>query len=74
MLLFYYIFCKCKIENTSAVRLFLKTCFVYFRSELGRIMNRGAFCKVCKARVCKGCREYNAKGTDWICTVCHKML
>ena len=47
---------------------------LHSRAELGRIINRGAFCKVCKARVCKGCREYNAKGTDWICTVCHKML
>lgn len=44
------------------------------RAELGRIMNRGAFCKVCKCRVCKSCREYNIKGTDWICTVCHKNL
>ena len=44
------------------------------RAELGRIMNRGAFCKACRARVCKGCREYNARGTDWICTVCHKLM
>ena len=44
------------------------------RAELGRIMNRGAFCKMCRAKVCKNCREYNVRGTEWICNVCHKNL
>ena len=51
------------------------------RSELGRIMNRGAFCRSCKVRVCKSCREYGRlKGGsgnsnhDWLCTVCHKNM
>ena len=51
------------------------------RSELGRIMNRGAFCRSCKVRVCKSCREYGRlKGGggsgnhDWLCAVCHKNM
>ena len=49
------------------------------RSELGRIMNRGAFCRSCKVRVCKSCREYGrlkggAGSHDWLCTVCHKNM
>ena len=50
------------------------------RSELGRIMNRGAFCRSCKVRVCKSCREYGrlkgggASNHDWLCTVCHKNM
>ena len=51
------------------------------RAELGRIMNRGAFCRSCKVRVCKSCREYGRLkgGTghsnhDWLCTVCHKNM
>ena len=49
------------------------------RSELGRIMNRGAFCRSCKVRVCKSCREYGrlkggAGNHDWLCTVCHKNM
>ena len=47
------------------------------RSELGRIMNRGAFCRACNIRVCKSCREYgsgrNSGGaSDWLCTICYK--
>lgn len=53
------------------------------RSELGRIMNRGAVCRVCKVRVCKSCREYGKSGdksiggsngcsTDWTCTFCYR--
>ena len=46
------------------------------RSELGRIMNRGAFCRACNVRVCKSCREYglgrNAGASDWLCTICYK--
>ncbi|XP_071747150.1 uncharacterized protein [Lepeophtheirus salmonis] len=44
------------------------------RSELGRIMNRGAYCKSCRVKVCKNCREYGVKGTEWICNVCHKNI
>ena len=49
------------------------------RSELGRIMNRGAFCRACKIRVCKSCREYGRLKSgggnhDWLCTVCHKNM
>ena len=50
------------------------------RSELGRIMNRGAFCRSCKVRVCKSCREYGrlkgggSSNHDWLCTVCHKSM
>ena len=46
------------------------------RSELGRIMNRGAFCRACNVRVCKSCREYGMMGrngtSDWLCTICYK--
>ena len=47
------------------------------RSELGRIMNRGAFCRACNIRVCKSCREYGtgrngAGASDWLCTICYK--
>merc|ERR1712008_464489 len=47
------------------------------RSELGRIMNRGAFCRACNVKVCKSCREYglsrgNSGTSDWLCTICYK--
>ncbi|XP_046393642.1 uncharacterized protein LOC124161372 [Ischnura elegans] len=44
------------------------------RAELGRIINRGAFCRACRLRVCKACREYNVRATDWVCSVCHKHM
>ncbi|XP_075215985.1 bitesize isoform X2 [Lycorma delicatula] len=45
------------------------------RAELGRIINRGAFCRACRFRVCKSCREYcNRQPTEWLCTVCHKHM
>ncbi|XP_060527317.1 uncharacterized protein LOC132702588 isoform X2 [Cylas formicarius] len=44
------------------------------RVELGRVINRGAYCRVCRLKVCKGCREYNFRSTDWVCTVCHKRM
>ena len=47
-------------------------CCARCRMALGRIMNRGALCKCCRQRVCKACREYNVKATDWVCTVCYK--
>ncbi|KAG5670500.1 hypothetical protein PVAND_000759 [Polypedilum vanderplanki] len=43
------------------------------RSDLGRILNRGAPCRACKLRVCKGCREFTNR-TDWLCIVCHKQI
>lgn len=43
------------------------------RSDLGRILNRGAPCRACKLRVCKGCREFTNR-TDWVCVVCHKQM
>ena len=43
-------------------------------SELGRIINRGAPCRACKLRVCKGCREFSSRTTDWVCVVCHKQM
>uniref|UniRef100_A0A1A9W6H2 FYVE-type zinc finger domain-containing protein n=1 Tax=Glossina brevipalpis TaxID=37001 RepID=A0A1A9W6H2_9MUSC len=42
--------------------------------ELGRITNRGAPCRVCKLRVCKACREFTTRTTDWVCVVCHKQM
>nr|XP_018897966.1 PREDICTED: uncharacterized protein LOC109031092 isoform X1 [Bemisia tabaci]XP_018897967.1 PREDICTED: uncharacterized protein LOC109031092 isoform X1 [Bemisia tabaci] len=46
------------------------------RAELGRIINRGALCKMCKLRVCKSCREYftaaTTAPTEWLCTACYK--
>lgn len=42
--------------------------------ELGRIINRGAPCRACKLRVCKGCREFSSRTTDWVCLVCHKNM
>ena len=46
------------------------------RSELGRIMNRGAICPSCRVRVCKSCREYGPrlKNHEWLCTLCHKNM
>lgn len=43
------------------------------RCDLGRILNRGAPCRACKLRVCKGCREFTNR-TDWVCIVCHKQM
>lgn len=44
------------------------------RTELGRVINRGAYCRACRLRVCKNCREYINRSTDWVCTVCHKQM
>ncbi|KAL3277069.1 hypothetical protein HHI36_012430 [Cryptolaemus montrouzieri] len=44
------------------------------RIELGRVINRGAYCRACRLKVCKGCREYSFRTTDWVCTVCHKRM
>lgn len=46
------------------------------QNELGRIINRGAPCRACRLRVCKGCREFtNYRSTDnWLCIVCHKNM
>lgn len=43
------------------------------RTYLGRIINRGAPCRACKLRVCKGCREFTNR-TDWVCIVCNKQM
>lgn len=43
-------------------------------TELGRIINRGAPCRVCRLRVCKSCREFSTRPTDWACIVCHKQM
>ncbi|XP_055677916.1 uncharacterized protein LOC129786747 isoform X3 [Lutzomyia longipalpis] len=43
-------------------------------SELGRIINRGAPCRSCRLRVCKACREFTRRTTDWVCVVCHKQM
>lgn len=53
--------------------------------DLGRIVNRGAPCRLCRFRVCKSCREFTqvrkssayshsiaATADDWICIVCYK--
>lgn len=42
--------------------------------ELGRIINRGAPCRSCRLRVCKACREFTNRTTDWVCLVCHKQM
>lgn len=44
------------------------------RSELGRIINRGAPCRSCRLRVCKTCREFSNRTTDWLCVICHKQM
>ncbi|VEN59751.1 unnamed protein product, partial [Callosobruchus maculatus] len=44
------------------------------RAELGRVINRGAYCRACRLRVCKQCRQYSFRTTDWVCTVCHKRM
>jgi FYVE-type zinc finger len=43
------------------------------RTYLGRVINRGAPCRACKLRVCKGCREFTNR-TDWVCVVCNKQM
>lgn len=42
--------------------------------ELGRVINRGAPCRGCRLRVCKACREFTNRTTDWVCLVCHKQM
>uniref|UniRef100_A0A8D8X929 Synaptotagmin-like protein 5 n=1 Tax=Cacopsylla melanoneura TaxID=428564 RepID=A0A8D8X929_9HEMI len=43
------------------------------RTALGRIINRGAPCRICEQRVCKSCREYvRHSATEWLCSTCHK--
>lgn len=44
------------------------------RCELGRFINRGAPCRSCRLRVCKACREFSNRTTDWVCIVCHKQM
>ncbi|XP_030760495.1 uncharacterized protein LOC115885657, partial [Sitophilus oryzae] len=44
------------------------------RADLGRVINRGASCTSCRLKVCKACREYNFRATDWVCTVCYKRM
>lgn len=44
------------------------------RVELGRVINRGAYCRACRLKVCKSCREYSCRTTDWVCTVCYKHM
>ncbi|KAF5307341.1 hypothetical protein FQR65_LT07058 [Abscondita terminalis] len=44
------------------------------RVELGRVINRGAYCQSCRLKVCKTCREYPFRTPDWVCTVCHKRM
>lgn len=44
------------------------------RTELGRIINRGAPCRSCRDRVCKACREFSTRTTDWVCVMCHKKM
>ncbi|ENN77003.1 hypothetical protein YQE_06497, partial [Dendroctonus ponderosae] len=44
------------------------------RIELGRVINRGAECRACRLKVCKGCRQYNFRATDWVCIVCYKRM
>lgn len=48
--------------------------------ELGRIINRGSLCPVCRKRVCKACQytissEEEVKlAHEWICIVCWKQM
>lgn len=44
------------------------------RSELGKIINRGALCRSCRLRVCKACREFSTHTMDWVCIVCNKQM
>ncbi|RWS29545.1 uncharacterized protein B4U80_08167 [Leptotrombidium deliense] len=43
-------------------------------TELGRIINRGAFCPVCRKKVCKVCRVNGEDDKIWVCIVCHKQM
>ncbi len=53
------------------------------QSELGRFINRGSQCPVCRKQVCKNCRYQEDKivdfgaiigGEEWICMVCWKQM
>lgn len=44
------------------------------RIELGRVINRGAYCRSCRIKVCKACRVYPFRTADWVCTICHKRM
>ncbi|GAB0092467.1 hypothetical protein DMENIID0001_074600 [Sergentomyia squamirostris] len=65
-----------KIESSSLDRPTIETqrSCSRCRSDLGRIINRGAPCRSCRLRVCKGCREFTTRTTDWVCVVCHKQI
>lgn len=41
---------------------------------LGRIINSGAFCRLCQLRVCKACREFALCPPDWVCVVCFDQM
>lgn len=41
------------------------------RSPLGLIINSGALCPKCEARVCKVCREMTSY--SWLCILCAKI-
>ncbi|RWS13731.1 uncharacterized protein B4U79_04967, partial [Dinothrombium tinctorium] len=43
-------------------------------TELGRIINRGAFCPICRKKVCKTCRFNGEDEKIWVCIVCQKQI
>lgn len=44
---------------------------------LGRVVNSGASCRRCRARVCRDCRNYgciDGKIEGWVCILCHEQM
>lgn len=62
------------LDRPNLVESFSQRVCARCQCELGRIINRGAPCRVCRLRVCKACREFTNRTTDWVCLVCHKQM
>lgn len=59
------------VDDVAAATTTVATCD-RCRADLGKIINRGARCRVCELRVCKRCREFSAHSMEWLCCVCHE--
>ncbi|XP_023215061.1 uncharacterized protein LOC111617926 [Centruroides sculpturatus] len=64
------------LRRRGALRQGLDTsrCCARCTSELGRLINRGALCAVCRKKVCKACRQYGDVDKQWVCVVCRKQM
>ncbi|XP_053209779.1 LOW QUALITY PROTEIN: uncharacterized protein LOC128393612 [Panonychus citri] len=70
-----------RLRKKGAIRPGINSSAVCGRclTELGYILNRGAFCPICRKKVCKSCRFFADKenpidGHQWVCIVCSKQM